>query len=228
MITKATIEEKIDKYRFRVRVPIYNKQKGVVFATPTEELDIALVCTLPGCNVNYQAGDVVYVGFDNAEDYEPVILGLLYREKDTGTLMSISAESVRTKVSTELSEHTRIGNITEDNIKALIGANTSLQRELNSLKAKTTPMAYTNQYTHSTGVDDEITVVSGIDKYTADGISRISTKISGEYGILLDCCHIKIEKVTDDTYDVKVTVPYPSSEEIGTTNLTLYTKIYKE
>lgn len=227
MITKATIEEKIDKYRFRVRVPIYNKQKGVVFSTPTEELDIALVCTLPGCNVNYQVGDVVYVGFDNSQEYEPVILGLLYREKDTGTLMSITAESVRTKVSTELSSHTKIGSVSEDNIKALIGANTSLQIELDKLKAKTTPTAYTTTYTHESGVDDVVTVVENADEYTATHVSRISTKVVGEYGIVLDGCRTYIEKDTD-TYNIKVRVPAQVSETAGTTSMTLYTRIYKD
>lgn len=227
MITKATIEEKIDKYRFRVRVPIYNKQKGVVFSTPTEELDIALVCTLPGCNVNYQVGDVVYVGFDNSQEYEPVILGLLYREKDTGTLMSITAESVRTKVSTELSSHTKIGSVSEDNIKALIGANTSLQIELDKLRAKTTPTAYTTAYTHESGVDDVVTVVENVDEYTATHVSRISTKVVGEYGIVLDGCRTYIEKDTD-TYNIKVRVPAQISETAGTTSITLYTRIYKD
>lgn len=184
MITKATIEEKIDKYRFRVRIPIYNKQKDAIFATPTKELDVALVCTLPGCDVNYQVGDVVYVGFDDAQDYEPVILGLLYREKDTGTLMSITAESLKTKVSTELSQHTSIGDINEFNIKALYGANQSLQKEIDRLKKKLTPKTYSITVQHQTGTDDNITFAEGIPKSYVDKVSRIDVQLEVPWGVM--------------------------------------------
>ena len=197
MITKATIEEKIDKYKFRVRIPIYNKQKDAIFATPTKELDVALICTLPGCDVNYQVGDVVYVGFDDAQDYEPVIIGLLYREKDTGTLMSITAESLKTKVSTELSQHTSIGNIDEFNIKALYGANQSLQKEIDRLKKKLTPKTYSATVQHQTGIDDRITFAEGIQKSYVDKVSRIDVQLDASFGIMKTTDGCVVEFVLD-------------------------------
>jgi hypothetical protein len=206
MITKATIEEKIDKYKFRVRIPIYNKQKDAVFATPTNELDVALVCTLPGCDVNYQVGDVVYVGFDDAQDYEPVILGLLYREKDTGTLMSITAESLKTKVSTDLSPHTSIGDIDEFNIKALYGANNSLQKEIDRLKRKTIPKVMTTNKTHTSGSDDYVTFDSNVDEYTVSNTNRIDVVLSGANGVFYNLVGAYYEKQSS-TYNLKVYIP---------------------
>lgn len=229
MITKATIEEKIDKYKFRVRIPIYNKQKDAIFATPTNELDIALVCTLPGCGVNYQVGDVVYVGFDDAQDYEPVILGLLYREKDTGTLMSITAESIKTKVSTELSQHTSIGNINEFNIKALYGANESLQKEIERLQKKTTPKVYSLTVSHTQGISDVITFVEDIDLMTVNKTSRIDIKLEGNLGVMINCgeCVAWFEKDTT-TYSLKARIPYTISEMISSGNYTVTVKVYEE
>lgn len=125
MITKAIIEQKVDDFRYKVRIPIFNKSKNVLSATPTEELDIAPVCTMPGCHVNYQVGDVVFVGFDDSEKYEPIILGMLYRKEDTGTLMSITAESIITTISSNLSKHTSIGGLSEEKLQSLAKAHTS-------------------------------------------------------------------------------------------------------
>ena len=56
MIQKAIIEQKIDKYSMRVRIPVYNKIKSDPTATPTDELYVASIQTLPGCSPNYQEG----------------------------------------------------------------------------------------------------------------------------------------------------------------------------
>lgn len=229
MVTKATIEEKVDKYRFRVRIPIYNKQKDAIFATPTKELDIALVCTLPGCNVNYQVGDVVYVGFDDAQDYEPVILGLLYREKDTGTLMSITAESLKTKVSTELSQHTSIGNINEFNIKALYGANESLQREIERLQKKLTPTTYSITVHHQTGIDDGITFAEGIPKSYVDKIGRIDVQLDTSWGIMKATNGCTVGYVQDTNgYNLVAMVDYSVIDKfIGDEDYTITIRVYE-
>lgn len=81
MIQKAIIEEIIQGgYQARVRIPRYNKAASSPTATDTGDLAIATICTFPGIHPSYQIGDIVFVGFENEEINQPVILGLLYRE----------------------------------------------------------------------------------------------------------------------------------------------------
>ena len=81
MITKAIIEQITDDgYHFRVRIPILHKIEDAPGATPFKELPIALMCYAPGCKPNLSVGDVVYVGFENNQYSEPVILGMLFNE----------------------------------------------------------------------------------------------------------------------------------------------------
>lgn len=88
MIQKAIIEEIIQGgYQARVRIPRYNKAASSPTATDTGDLAIATICTFPGIHPSYQIGDIVFVGFENEEINQPVILGLLYRE-NMGNSMS--------------------------------------------------------------------------------------------------------------------------------------------
>ena len=94
MIQKAIIEQKIDKYSMRVRIPVYNKIKSDPTATPIDELYVASIQTLPGCSPNYQEGDVVLVDFENDNIAYPVIIGLLYRQDMSEGSTDITADFV--------------------------------------------------------------------------------------------------------------------------------------
>ena len=119
MIQKAIIEQKIDKYSMRVRIPVYNKIKSDPTATPTDELYVASIQTLPGCSPNYQEGDVVLVDFENDNIAYPVIIGLLYRQDMSEGSTDITADSLTVNVNTNLSENTLIGNVTPESIQKL-------------------------------------------------------------------------------------------------------------
>lgn len=81
MIQKAIIEEIVaNGYQARVRIPRYNKASSSPTATDKQDLAIATICTYPGIHPSYQIGDIVFLGFENDEVNQPVILGLLYRE----------------------------------------------------------------------------------------------------------------------------------------------------
>ena len=119
MIQKAIIEQKIDKYSMKVRIPVYNKVKSDPTATPLEELYTASIQTLPGCSPNYQEGDIVLVDFENDNISLPIIVGLLYREDMPKGSTDVTADSLTVNVNTNLSENTLIGAVTPESIKKL-------------------------------------------------------------------------------------------------------------
>lgn len=84
MITKAYIEEIIDLYHYRVRIPIYHQIKSSSTATPKSLLPIATLCGLAGVFYNFKVGDIVYVAVEDEERSNIVILGsFLYEDSKT-------------------------------------------------------------------------------------------------------------------------------------------------
>jgi len=80
MLVKAIVEEIINKYQVRVRVPIFHQIETSPFATPKEQLPIASICTIPGINLALKVGEVVYVDFEVDQRENPVVMGVLARE----------------------------------------------------------------------------------------------------------------------------------------------------
>lgn len=114
MIQKAIIESKeSDGYHFKVRIPVMHKIEGVPGATSYEELPTALVCFAPGCIPNLNVGDVVYVGFENGQYSEPVILGMLLNDSSySNSSASIQADTFNVAVNADLpSTGVKIGDV---------------------------------------------------------------------------------------------------------------------
>ena len=83
MITKAIIEEKINQYQYKVRIPIFDRMDESPDHTDFKDLAIATVSIPRGINNNIQVGDIVFVGFEDNNSSQPIILGHLYREQLT-------------------------------------------------------------------------------------------------------------------------------------------------
>lgn len=76
MITKGIITEIVDekdKHYFSVRVPIFETSASTEFSIFKE----VPLCYEPGNLSGYHLDDVVWVGFENNEANNPVILGKL-------------------------------------------------------------------------------------------------------------------------------------------------------
>ena len=118
MITKAIIEKvENDGYHYKVRIPILHKIADAPGSTPFKELPIALVCYAPGCKPNLNVGDVVYVGFENNQYSEPVILGMLLNDSYKESSASIRADSIQASVNVNLpNSNVNFGNITLSDI----------------------------------------------------------------------------------------------------------------
>ena len=119
MIQKAIIEEKLNRYEMRVRIPVYNKAKTDPTATPTEQLYIARIQTLPGCSPSYKVDDVVLVTFENDLISKPIIIGLLYREGMEIRTTDIVADTLSVNVNATLTNDTILGDVTPEEIKKL-------------------------------------------------------------------------------------------------------------
>ena len=82
MVTRALIEEKINDYLYKVRIPIYHKIAGTADATPSSALPIASICQIAGIYPSYNIGNVVYVDFLENNLLSPIIIGQIYNEND--------------------------------------------------------------------------------------------------------------------------------------------------
>ena len=104
-----------DVHQAYITIPLFdNSTSKIDFKNVNKRL--ATICTLPGCDLLYSIGDVVYVDFEQDNQEYPVILGRLYRDGEVGSISNITAHSLKVNVNTELSNDTSIGDLSYDNL----------------------------------------------------------------------------------------------------------------
>lgn len=133
MVTKAIIEQIIDDYSARVRIPYFNKIDTSVSSTPLEDLYTATICCPPNSTMNYQEGDVVFLAYEEGYADRPVILGQLARETKTTSNPAYIGETITVKADAHLPIDTYIGEVSPDDIRQLKGAKQNLQFQLEIL-----------------------------------------------------------------------------------------------
>ncbi len=133
MITKGIVEEIIDDYNIRVRIPYFNSVKQDIYATNTSDLYIATIATLPNCLLNLQLNDIVYVTFEDHQISKPVIIGQLCRETKTDRCAVLKADTLNVNIDAYLPAYTFIGDVTPDEIKCLRGSSDNLQYQIKIL-----------------------------------------------------------------------------------------------
>ena len=101
MVTKAIVEEIIDAYSARVRIPIFHKISNSSFATVNDNLPIAPICAMPGTKMSLKPGSIVYVAFELGKPERPVIMGVLSRAEEEAS-SDLNVRSLNVEVSCKL------------------------------------------------------------------------------------------------------------------------------
>jgi len=133
MITRGIIEQRVDAYHVKVRIPLVDKVLTAPIHTPTENLTTAILATIPGLEVELVPGDVVIVSTDKCED-TAIILGYLYRDASRDKICKLKLESLHVVDSAELPRNTNIGNVTAAELNFLSGARDNLQRQIDDIR----------------------------------------------------------------------------------------------
>lgn len=136
MVTKGIVEEIINVYQAKVRLPVYDGFADTKNATPSDELTIASICNIPNIYNTIAVGDIVYVAFEDNDLGNPVILGQLYKE-EMNTLADLKLNSANINQltinkNTSLPQNTSIGSISSKEIAALSGIKDNIQNQLDN------------------------------------------------------------------------------------------------
>ena len=129
MVTKAIVEQIIDDYTIRVRIPLFDKIASDLTATRTADLSEATICFLANSYMGVSLGDIVYVSFEDNDRSKPVIIGHLSCNKDYESAASLVLHNLSIDSSCNLPANTLIGNIRYEQLLNAI----QLQNNLNNL-----------------------------------------------------------------------------------------------
>lgn len=129
MITKAEVQEILrETNQLRVRIPIF-ESAGI---TKQAIID-ANICYTPGNVELYAVGDIVYVGFENNNINNPVILGKLYQGKENEASTFSYSNSLEVTNKTILSSDTTIGDLGYTELSTLKNSRGNLQQQIDTI-----------------------------------------------------------------------------------------------
>lgn len=133
MIRRAIVEEIIDPYLMKVRIPEVDRTKSSSTYVDTEDLEEMTVCVQAGITTSLNVGDIVIVSYDKYAPDEAVILGCLFREGlESFTDAKLNELIVFGKA--ELTKNTKIGDISYNELSSLSGVKDNVQKQLNDLQ----------------------------------------------------------------------------------------------
>ena len=215
MVTKAIIEEVINNYQVKVRIPILDSTENFSTSTSQVELSTAIVCVQPRSTFVPEVGDIVIVSFEDNDKGKPIIIGCLFKESDNLSQVDLTARNLTVNEGTVLSKNTQIGDIDYNQLKYLQGLQEPVQQALTNLE---TMLA--NYNTNSTGTSSAD--IEALTKKHNTDISDLQRQIE------------LLKQPVDDSYHPKSYSDFPAgtiiksydffememeTSEIGTLNL---------
>lgn len=132
MITKGIVQEIIDPYNIKLRLPILDGTDYSSEGIPNEYLNTAIVCLPPKTQYNFEIGDVVIVGFEDDDLSKPIIIGCLFKQDGNTSTIDIQAQELST-TNAILGKNTYIGNVTPKEISSLEGVTGNIQLQINHI-----------------------------------------------------------------------------------------------
>ena len=142
-MNRAIIEQRIDNYHYRVRIPLINKFSSSVGATPSNELAIATVAASPGSFPYFKSGDIVYIDYEETDTNKPVIVGSLYNDLSSNINSDSKVDSLTVGVNVNLPKDTQIGDISASNLQQLRGLTNNVQNAIDRLNDNTNEISKT-------------------------------------------------------------------------------------
>ncbi len=133
MVTKGYIEKVVDKNKVIVRCPVYDKIQTATNNNTTNNR--FSVCTISGTKINMHIGDVVFVGFEDSNLYNGVVLGYLSKDSETFSYVEISALSLDVSTSAVFPKQTNIGSVPWVDIQNLSGVTSNINEQIQEIKA---------------------------------------------------------------------------------------------
>lgn len=103
MLIKGIIEQVIDEYTVKVRIPSWDGPANSSEGVPTESLSIATVCSPAGLRQVFQPGEVVFVEQEQDDKNAPVVMGVLERAS-TESSSEITARAITAEISVTMPE----------------------------------------------------------------------------------------------------------------------------
>lgn len=136
MLTKAIVESVVDKNHYKVRIPLYNKEKNAIGSTPTSNLNVATVCATQGTYPSYVEGDVVWVGFEQDLISKPVIIGELNNSLRISNLPELNCSSLQVDTNCNLPLDININGLSYQELRCLVDIKNNIQQQLDLLDAR--------------------------------------------------------------------------------------------
>lgn len=136
MITRGIIEEVIDSYTVKVRIPMVDRVATSTIHTSSNNLRQAVVSALPGIVLHLSVGDVVIVDLPDRSDNSGTILGYLYRPEIKDFRCDALFDTVSIQSVSRLPKNTTIGDVTPPEIHCLHGVSSNIQKQLDELSER--------------------------------------------------------------------------------------------
>lgn len=184
-MNRAIIEQRIDNYHYRVRIPLINKFSSSVGATPSNELAIATVAASPGSFPYFKSGDIVYIDYEETDTNKPVIVGSLYNDLSSNINSDSKVDSLTVGVNVNLPKDTQIGDISASNLQQLRGLTNNVQNAIDRLNDNTSEISETaskavqlaNQNSENiNSINGNLTTLNSTIKSITNDISTINEK----------------------------------------------------
>lgn len=133
MITRGVIEQVVDSFHVKVRIPTLDRVSSSSVYTATENLNTATYASVPGCGVQLQPGDIVIV---HVASEAVTIIGYLYRPEAISKRCSFNLDVLDVSECAKLPKNTTIGDVNSESISMLNGVRSNIQEQLDDIIKK--------------------------------------------------------------------------------------------